>query len=178
MENEKQSSKEIWKDITGLEGRYKISNKGRVMSIKPGGNIIMKPYLKDGYYRINLRDNGKIVRKKIHRLVAKEFIDKPDLCINHKDLDKTNNTVENLEWVTSRENVIHYRSLLEFDLTDSDLQQLEDIIDAKRLQSAGLQLTEIAKILNKPTSTIHGWLRKNKKTQLLINKFDINIDGF
>lgn len=98
---------EIWKDIKGYEGLYQISNLGEVRSLfrykkklKPCKNNI-------GYEYVNLYKNNKMKRITIHKLVAENFIIKPILEINHKDGDKTNNCVNNLEWVTRKENVIH-----------------------------------------------------------------------
>lgn len=96
---------EIWKDIKGYEGLYEISNLGNVKSSK----ILKKELCKNGYFRIKLFKNGKGKRFLIHRLVAIAFIpnqdDKPQ--VNHRDGNKQNNNVNNLEWVTSKENNIH-----------------------------------------------------------------------
>ena len=105
---------EIWKDVVGFEGLYKVSDKGNVYSVerrdatgRKRGGLTLKPrYDKDGYLRINLRKNGIKKFKRIHRLVAKAFIPNPNnyLEINHKDENKTNNCVENLEWCTRKYN--------------------------------------------------------------------------
>ena len=99
---------EIWKDVKGFEGLYQVSNYGRVYSKIT--NKIMKPKIeKDGYYRLGLRKNG--VRKffRIHRLVALAFIPQEEYkpVVNHKDGNKLNNNVENLEWCTVSYNVKH-----------------------------------------------------------------------
>lgn len=99
---------EVWKDIKGYEGRYQISNKGRVYSMRR--NIILKPKTdKYGYYAVGLWSNDKIHHITIHRLVADAFIDKPDGCdvVNHLDCDKKNNNVSNLEWTTVQKNTKH-----------------------------------------------------------------------
>lgn len=92
------SIKEEWKDIKGYEGLYQISNKGRVRSTR--NNIILKPIISDkGYYRVDLSKNGNKDRVRIHRLVAQAFIPNPNNypVINHKDENKSNNCVSNLE---------------------------------------------------------------------------------
>ena len=101
---------EIWKAIAECNGIYYISDYGRVKSFKCGKERIMKPYLTDkGYLRIGLWGNDKQKMHKIHRLVANAFIEnidnKPD--INHKDGIKTNNHIDNLEWMTQQENIKH-----------------------------------------------------------------------
>lgn len=104
---------EIWKDISNYEGLYQISNLGRVKSLsKKSGFLIlkeriMKPTIKDnGYYQIALYKNKKGCKKYIHRLVAEAFIPNPNNypCINHKDYNKANNNVDNIEWCSYSQN--------------------------------------------------------------------------
>lgn len=99
---------EIWKDIEGFEGLYQISNLGRVKSFQKTYKNSKQPYRilslssnQSGYLSVYLRaSNGKDHRYTIHRLVAVAFIDNPNNypCINHKDENKNNNCVDNLEW--------------------------------------------------------------------------------
>lgn len=109
---------EVWKDVIGYEGLYQVSNKGRVKSlITPGKKrhhmkemILKQTYDNYGYLQLNLHKNGTRCSRKVHRLVATAFIEKPDCCpltVNHKDGVKTNNSVYNLEWCTNRENLLH-----------------------------------------------------------------------
>ena len=101
---------EEWKDIKGYEGRYQISSFGRVKSLNYHGEHIeriLKPEITPkGYLRIDLRKNGKKGKYLIHRLVAINFIENPNNYpqVNHKDEDKTNNKVENLEWCNNSYN--------------------------------------------------------------------------
>lgn len=101
---------EQWRPIKGFEGLYEVSNKGRVRSFYTREAKVLKPSInKDGYLKAGLSKDGKMYLKSIHRLVASAFIpnigDKPQ--VNHIDGDKTNNTVDNLEWVTCKENIQH-----------------------------------------------------------------------
>lgn len=105
---------EVWKDVVGFEGFYKVSNKGNVYSVgrkdalgrKQGGLKLKPSYDKDGYSQVSLYKNGIVKRKLTHRLVAEAFI--PDANgfsqVNHRDEVKDNNNVENLEWCDARYN--------------------------------------------------------------------------
>lgn len=112
---------EIWKDIIGYEGLYQISNKGRVKSLKKWcGNKHLSKWIKEesilkptdngnGYLIIGLRNQTKRKNFYIHRLVASYFLDNPEnkKCINHKDFNKQNNDVDNLEWISQKDNVLY-----------------------------------------------------------------------
>lgn len=97
-------TEEIWKDIEGYEGLYQVSSLGRVRRVKSLkiGKILKPCKNLKGYCIVVLSKNGKHKTLTIHRLVAQTFIPNPDKlpCVNHKDEDKTNNRVENLEWCT------------------------------------------------------------------------------
>lgn len=97
--------KEIWKDIEGYEGLYMISNKGNVINVKKGGKIKRNANLK-GYRIINLWKNGIGKMYRVHRLVAQAFIPNPERkpCIDHINANRSDNRVENLRWVTNKEN--------------------------------------------------------------------------
>lgn len=99
---------EIWKDIAGWEGAYQVSTYGRVKSLKYGKERILKTNKNSrGYLMVGLSIKSKTYSKVIHRLVAQAFIPNPDnKCdVNHIDEDKTNNNVNNLNWMTRSENV-------------------------------------------------------------------------
>lgn len=98
---------EVWKDIPNYEGLYQVSNLGRIRNCpnKPGAwnkeAIIIKTMLNTyGYPMFSLCKNGKRKTGLVHRCVAEAFIPNPQNLpqINHKDEDKTNNRVDNLEW--------------------------------------------------------------------------------
>lgn len=98
-----------WAPVPGFKD-YVVSTAGRVLSYKRGGWRELQPYIgKNGYKYLNLRKDGHTVRKNIHRIVAETFIDNPESkpAVNHIDGNKLNNNVENLEWVTYRENSRH-----------------------------------------------------------------------
>lgn len=100
---------ETWKEIKGYNGRYLISDHGRVWNTAT--QSMMKPQLKkSGYLHINLmKPNKKIVTERIHRLVALYYCPKLKGCnvVNHIDCNKTNNNAYNLEWTTNSGNTRH-----------------------------------------------------------------------
>lgn len=112
---------EIWVDIKGYEGYYQVNNLGDIRSmdrvlIYPDGSKknkkgILKKYsnLKNGYLLCSLNKNHKTKALLVHTIVAMAFIPNPynKSQVNHKDGNKKNNKVENLEWVTPSENQLH-----------------------------------------------------------------------
>ena len=108
-----------WRDISGYEGLYQVSNTGEVRSLdrittgnrrrKIKGKPIKQSKTTTGYWKVELCKDGKARSKKVHRLVAGAFIDNPENKpnINHKDNNPLNNNVDNLEWCTQAENVVH-----------------------------------------------------------------------
>lgn len=104
---------EKFRDIKGYEGRYQVTSWGRVYSVDKR-RFIRQEETEKSYLRVDLIDeNGKRKHHKVHRLVAKAFIPNPQnkKQVNHKDGNKQNNSVTNLEWVTDRENKEHQKRL-------------------------------------------------------------------
>jgi hypothetical protein len=104
---------EVWKDIIGYEGTYKISSNGRVMSLKRPKvkkDKVLESYLSsEGYYTVKLTKDGKCKSHKVHKLVAINFLNHTPCgyieVVDHKDNNKHNNSVDNLQLITQRENV-------------------------------------------------------------------------
>ncbi len=133
--------KEIWKDVPGYGGRYRVSNLGRVQSC-PSSNR-PKKYIsskgdKNGYLRVSFTKEGKTKTLKIQRVVLSTFnpiAGWEDLTVNHINLKKTDNRLVNLEWATIQENNRHARANVEWNvqrgvdnyaaqLTKEDLQRI------------------------------------------------------
>jgi len=102
---------EIWRDIKGYEGRYQISNTGKVRNIKRGNKILSKNCKDEWGYPLSfLWKNNQRKCFRTHRLVITAFGSiQPgeEYEVNHIDGNKTNNFINNLEWVTKSENMKH-----------------------------------------------------------------------
>ena len=107
---------EVWKDIEDFSN-YQISNYGRVKSIprpKTKGGLLKQRNSNCDYFQVYLIKEGKGHLLYVHRLVAQAFIPNPNnlLEVNHKDGNKKNNFINNLEWITRKDNVLHrFRTL-------------------------------------------------------------------
>lgn len=108
---------EIWKDIEGYEGEYMVSNLGNVKSLKYGRERIMNAKIIGGRYKqVALSKDGYRKVFSIHRLVAKAFIPNPNNYefVNHKNWDREDNSVNNLEWCTRQYNNENRSNCLKF----------------------------------------------------------------
>lgn len=95
--------KEIWEDIPNYEGLYQASNLGRIKSKRK----VLKPnYTQNGYLKVQLSKNGKTKTYLVHLLVKRAFDGYNNLQVDHKDGNKSNNCLDNLEYVTQQENTI------------------------------------------------------------------------
>lgn len=138
---------EIWRPVPGYEGLYEVSNQGRVRSFhksikNPEIPRILAPGNVRGYRQIVLRKDGKNASGLVHRLVAMAFIGPPptpDHQINHKDFDKSNNVPENLEWVTSAENVIYSKDVIPRNRGEANHSKLTEkqVIDLRKRRLMG-----------------------------------------
>ena len=105
---------EIWRDIDGYNSLYEISNLGNIKSKKRkinnryyGGKILVPIQRNKKYFVVNLYKNNKSKSYLVHRLVAQTFLENPNNLpqVNHKDENKDNNCVNNLEWCSSKYNI-------------------------------------------------------------------------
>lgn len=143
---------EIWKDIEGFEGYYQVSNLGRVKSLKRVNDegrhlpeMILKLGIHNGYRNVVLCRNSITKTFSVHRLVGKAFVPNPENkpCINHKDENRKNNHVDNLEWVTQKENANygtrnkrsgdkHGKRVIQFDLNGKEIRRWISAAEAGR----------------------------------------------
>ena len=162
---------EIWKDIPCYEGKYQISNKGRVKSLprnerfcKRSEEIILKTFVcGSGYHEVLLYKNRKRKPMLIHRMVAEAFVLNPTGKgeVNHKDGDKFNNEYTNLEWVTPKENIRHSYDVLEHKTIGRKVLCVEtnEVFDSLKeaADKYGLQLPLIWKCCNGKQHTTGGY---------------------
>ena len=131
---------EVWLPIEGFEFFYEVSNMGRVKRLKSftrgsrgGKKIVQERILKQanthGYRLVMLTVNGSRKNRLAHRLVAKAFIINPENKpqVNHKDGIKSNNIVDNLEWVTAKENEFHKAHSLQIISTPTNLKNVTSV---------------------------------------------------
>ena len=146
---------EIWKDIEGYEGLYKISNYGNIINLHSRWGKRKKPRkltlsINKDYIRCGLSKDGKETKFYVHRLVAKNFIPNPNNypCINHKDENKLNNNANNLEWcdysynnnygsrndkvAKKLKNGIYCKKIMQYDLSGNLIKEWVSINEASR----------------------------------------------
>ena len=177
-----------WRNIDGYEGYYEVSDTGLVRSVdrtipdKLTGNKHLKGRIMrqsenknklrngGGYFVVNLRKNNTSKVIQVHRLVAEAFIDNPDCLptVNHKDGDKHNNCVENLERATYAENNVHALKshlrhprkcdIARFDLNGNFIDVFKSVSEASR--QTGIGRGTISHCINQRTYTAGGYIWK------------------
>lgn len=169
----KKIMEEIWKDIEGYEGLYQVSNIGRVKSVRK--NIILKSQIaSNGYERVVLSVNNISKDYSVHRLVATAFISNPNNypIVNHKDENRTNNCVGNLEWCTQKYNVNYgtgnkrrarsqSKKVLQFKPDGTFVKEWESIREIERM--TGYSSGYISACCRNIRKTAYGYLWKYKK---------------
>ena len=187
---------ETWKDIKGYVGLYQVSSLGRVRSI-PRKYMqkeikLLKPTERFGYLHVWLCKGGVSKCKRVHRLVAENFIKKINLeqnIVNHKDGNKQNNRVENLEWCTQKENIQHAiknglfnfdaykllrnkknvgRNVIQFDKKGNLIKEWKSIAEAEKY--FGVKTSHISECCNGKYKTTMGYIWRYKTKEEEYNK--------
>ena len=157
---------EIWKDIIGYEGLYQVSNLGNVKSLKNNKEkIINGGITTKGYKQVELYNKCKCKRHYVHRLVAKIFISNPNNypIVNHKDENKLNNCVDNLEWCTNQYNLTYKdtqknkkRKINQYDLKGNLIKTWDCIIDIEK--KLNIKNPNICKVCNGKRNKTGGYI--------------------
>jgi hypothetical protein len=179
---------EIWKDVKGFEGYYQVSNLGKVKSLdrveyyqrkdsnkltrrSRKGKMLTTKTDRYGYEVLHLRKDGEVnIYPTVHRLVAEAFIDNPDNkpTVNHKDCDKKNNVVSNLEWNTISENTKHAsdNGLLKPTVVSMkgdkniSFKMFPDVVEKMfKLLSQGIIKKDVAKEIGVTVSTVERYIK-------------------
>jgi len=157
---------EKWKDVNGFEGFYRISNLGNVLSLHTYNGL--KPHnrkapinKKRGYRYIVLNARAKKANVSLHRLLAKHFVPNPNNypCVNHVDGNKLNNSIDNLQWCTYKQNAMHAERTglmnhLKGELCPASKLKKSQVIKILRMRKSGYMYGYIAKKLNIKLPTV------------------------
>lgn len=174
---------EEWKDIEDYEGLYQVSSEGRVKSLnyfRTGEERILKCVKnKEGYLKVGLSKNRKRKTYYIHRLVAQTFLPNPNNLpqVNHKDEDKTNNIVENIEYCNSKYNANYgtrteriQKPILQFTKSGEFVRRWESITQVRK--KLGVNKGNITSCLKGKYKTAGGYIWM----YAVINDFSIDIN--
>lgn len=176
--------KELWKPLDEYKG-IQVSSVGR---IKKAANKSRKerilthfPKDRDGYYRCSVQKlDGTWTSQPVHRLVAKAFLANPNnkSCVNHKDSNRINNKIDNLEWVTPKENVHHsFKNGMRKECKEVPKKslltefQINEIDNLRKLYT----VNQIAKLYNIEYQSLKNIIHKKKQYERLDNQQPSNI---
>lgn len=154
------------RDIVGYEGIYSIDDTGKVYSYRR--EIYIRPHQKNGYLAVHLNLNYKTKNCYVHRLVAEAFISNPEnkKDINHKDGNRFNNNLSNLEWATRSENMVHARDVLHTLLLGEDNHAnkltLSQVLEIRSLGTQPIPHQQIANKYNVSRRLIGQIIKKQR----------------
>lgn len=161
---------EIWRTIHGYGGQYQVSDQGRVRSLKFGKERILKPIRHlSGYLNVSLCKNREHKMYKVHRLVAQAFIPNPDNLpqVNHKDENKENNSVQNLEWCDAKYNINYgtrnqrySKPVLQYTKSGAFVKEWKSAMDVQR--NLGYHQQHISHCCNGKRKSANGFVWKFK----------------
>jgi hypothetical protein len=155
---------ERWVDVDGYDGMYQVSDIGRVRSRRK----VLLPYERHGYLYVRLSKDGVAKNYRVHRLVAKAFVDNPNdyIEVNHLDGDKQNNRHENLKWCTGSQNITHAYDLGLLrkptgELNGNHKLSSANVREIKRLCSLNYSVREISELFGVSVTTVR-YIRQGK----------------
>ena len=161
MSKDKSEVGDVWRDVVGYEGKYQVNTKGEVRSLnynRMNKTCLLKPYLGNrGYLSVVLSKGNKTKTKMVHKLVAESFIPNEDgkPFIDHINNIKTDNRVENLRWVTHKENMRNPLTRKRFSesakkrpISENALKNRQRRIYCKELNKTFDSITQASKELN------------------------------
>ena len=164
-------NKEIWKDIKGYEGLYQVSNLGNIRNLHNARKLQDKSTIKKqqltakGYMRVPLYNGNKCKHYMVHRLVYEAFKGKikRGYEINHKDYDRTNNNIDNLEEMTHSDNIRYSKAkaILQLDLNGNLIKEWNCIREMTR--QIGIDHRQVCDCLLGRQRTCHGYRWKYKE---------------
>lgn len=170
---------ETWKPIANTNGLVEVSNMGRVRSLLSGTPKILKTQVDNkGYHRIRVAIERDKRSYKVHREVARAFLENPRNLpqVNHKDGDKNNNSVDNLEWITNKDNAHHaienglWDSVIEGSHRENERRKrpvigypVNGICKFKRFDSVAeaerfIGSRHVVDVLKRKRNTVKGWI--------------------
>lgn len=166
---------EVWKDIKGYEGHYQVSNLGFVVSekynnIKNNRKKLKKSLTHDGYETVTLYKNNKRKTLRVHRLVAEAFLFNPKNLpqVNHKDENKTNNNVHNLEWCDVIYNINYgtrnektRKAIIQYDKNNKFIKEWASVTDACKFYNNN----SICECCKNKRKTANGYIWKYKESR-------------
>lgn len=154
---------EEWRPVVGWEGLYSVSNTGLVRRdsrgvydgykrLKPAGCMVRLELTRYGYHEVRLHNKKKAYRHRVHTLVMAAFVGprQVGMEVNHKNSIRTDNRLQNLEYVTRRQNIHHARDLgkMAWKLTP------EKVLEIRRLRSSGMTMKAMASIFGVSSTSI------------------------
>ncbi len=158
---------EEWRNIIGFENKYQVSNIGNIRNKET--NKLLKYNMPNKYLRVCLYKNGKRKNYMVHRLVAQAFIPNPDILpqVNHRDENKLNNCVDNLEWCNNSYNQKYGtkpervkmklgKKVNQYDLEKNFIKQWNCTMDIQR--ELGISNSNISYCCNKKIKQSHGYI--------------------
>ena len=148
---------------------YEVSDAGLVRSMRTG-NLLRGSVVRGGYVQVRLSDRSRSARFKVHRLVLETFVSPPPRGhqVNHKNGDKKDNTLANLEWVTPSANVLHaYRVLGRIRVRSNQKLTADEVRAIRMMRASGIPTAATAEHFGVDASYVRALVRRSKRDDVL-----------